>query len=83
MARKRPFLSQRTSMLGPDLGLQKIQKNKISNIRIIYDEKTPQTVFTPSGGNPGGVTPTPFITKIITQSGNELITQAGDNIIIN
>jgi hypothetical protein len=85
MAKQRQSLSKRTSMLGPNLQLQKSEKRKIDNIRVAYDERSPRTTYTPSGGA-YVVTPssTPTSTfSLITQAGDNITTQAGDNIITN
>ena len=85
MAKQRQSLSKKTSMLGPDLALQKMRKNGLANINIAYDERTPRTTYTPSGGayvvSPSSLPTTPF--SLITQAGDNITTQAGDNIITN
>tara|TARA_Y100001972_G_C7531400_1_gene267787 strand:+ start:126 stop:383 length:258 start_codon:yes stop_codon:yes gene_type:complete len=85
MPNPRQSLSKRTSMLGPDLALQKMRKDGLANINITYDERTPRTTYTPSGGayvvTPSSLPTTPF--SLITQAGDNITTQAGDNIITN
>ena len=86
MPNQRQSLSQRTSMLGPDLALQKMRKDGLANINVSYDEGSPRKTFTSPGGayivNPGS---TPIVSSgnLLTQTGNTLITQAGNNIITN
>ena len=87
MPNPRQSLSKRTSMFGPDLALQKMRKDELANINIAYDERTPRTTYSPSGGayvvssTPSSPPTTPF--SLITQAGDNITTQAGDNIITN
>jgi hypothetical protein len=86
MPRRNRSLYHLTSSLGPNLELQRQFQNQITNLRT-YNESSPQMIITPSGGSNSGAPSMPIppsiVSKLITQSGNELVTQLGDNLIIN
>lgn len=77
--RKKQSLSQRTSLLSPDLNFLLFKKNKIASEGIIFEEIAPS----PGGGEVIPPTPPPTTSNLLTQAGNNLITQAGNNLILN
>ena len=77
--RRKQSLSQRASLLSPDLNFLLFKKNKIANEGVILEETTPS----PGGGEVIPPTPPPTTSNLLTQAGNNLITQAGNNLILN
>jgi len=77
--RRKQSLTQRTSLNSPDLNFLKFKKNKVDSKGIIFEEITPS----PGGGEVTPPTPPASTSKITTQAGDDLITQAGNNLIIN
>ena len=78
--RRKQSLSQRTSLLSPDLNFLLFKKNKIASEGIIFEEIAPS----PGGGEVIPPSPPPPTTSnLLTQAGNTLITQAGNNLILN